>query len=281
MRLNNIVVVSDLHCGCRLGLYPCTGEPPMLDEGGQFKPSKLQRVVWSWWREFWSKWVPMVCHGEPYALVVNGDALDGVHHNAVTQVSQNLEDQRSIAEAVLKPVVTACLKAGGRYFHLRGTEAHVGPSGQHEESLARSLGADRDGQGRAARYELWLELGNGLIHFTHHIGTTGSMHYESTAVNKELAEAYAEAGRWRRRPPDVIVRSHRHRAFEVRVPTKLGYGISLVTPGWQLRTPFTYRIAGARQAQPQLGGTVIRQGDRELYTRSRVWELDRPNPEKL
>jgi PTS system nitrogen regulatory IIA component len=43
----------------------------------------------------------------------------------------------------------------------------------------------------------------------------------------ELAEAYTEAGRWRNRPPDVIVRGHRHRHIEIRVPTALGYGIAI------------------------------------------------------
>jgi hypothetical protein len=124
-------------------------------------------------------------------------------------------------------------------------------------------------------YELWVRVGKGLIHCLHHIGTTGSTHYESTAILKELAESYTEAGRWRNQPPDVVVRSHRHRHIEVRIPTSLGYGIAFCTAGWQLNTPFAYRIPGARITTPQIGGSLIRQGDSDLYTRHRIWSVDR------
>lgn len=268
--LRNLVVVSDLHCGCRLGLH--SDDPTPLDDGGTYHPSSLQRTVWEWWTEFWDDWVPEACHGEPYAVLVVGDTLDGVHHKSTSQISQNLADQAEIAYRILAPVVERC---GKRIYMIRGTEAHVGPSGVEEDRLARRLGAVPDQDGRYARWETWIELGEGLIHATHHIGTTGSQAYESTAVMRELAEAYAEAGRWRQRPPDVLVRGHRHRHIEIRVPTSLGYGIAFTSPAWQLKTPFTYRIPGARQSLPQIGGSVIRQGDTDLYTRHWVRSPER------
>lgn len=275
-RINNLVVVSDLHCGCRLGLHPFT--PSHLDDGGTYTPSRLQRVVFDWWCEFWCEWVPRACHNEPYAVLVNGDTLDGVHHRSTSQISHNLEDQAEIAYNLLAPIAEAC---EGRFYMVRGTEAHVGSSGVEEERLAKRLGAVRDEDRRCARWEAWIELGNGLIHATHHIGTTGSQAYESTAVMKELAEAYAEAGRWRNRPPDVVVRSHRHRHIEIRVPTSLGYGIAFTTPAWQLKTPYTFRIPGARQSMPQIGGSVIRQGDTDLYTRHWVQSPERTKAVRL
>lgn len=272
--VNNLVVVSDLHCGCRLGL--CHPGPVKLDDGGTYTPSELQNKVWGWWEEFWGEWLPEACHNEPYAVVINGDAVDGVHHGSTTQVSQNLGDQARIAKAVLRPVRDAC---DGRLYMIRGTEAHVGKSGVDEERLAEELEAIPDEQGRHARYELWAKVGLGLVHLMHHIGTTGTSHYESTAVLKELAESYSEAGRWRQDPPDVVVRSHRHRHVEIRVPTHLGYGISFCTAGWQLKTPFAYKIPGGRITTPQIGGSLIRQGDADLYTRHRIWGVARPAAE--
>lgn len=260
--VHNLVVVSDLHCGCRLGLCPPGGA--RLDGGGHYRPSSIQRAVWSWWREFWNRWVPKACHREPYAVLVLGDTLDGVHHGSTSQISHNLADQADIAYRILAPVGKAC---GGRLYMLRGTEAHVGPSGAEEERLAERLMAVPDQDGRHARWEVWIRLGKGLVHATHHIGTTGSQAYESTAVMRELAEAYTEAGRWRHRPPDVLIRGHRHRHIEVRVPTSLGYGIAFTAPAWQLKTPYCFRVAGARQSMPQIGGSVVRQGDSDLYTR--------------
>lgn len=270
----NIIVVSDTHCGCRLGLCPPEGVP--LDDGGTYQPSRLQRKVWSIWEAFWGEWVPRVTKKEPWDLVMNGDALDGVHHNSTTQISHNLKDQHGIAEASLKPAVSACLRSGGRYYHVRGTEAHVGKSAVEEERLAKELKAVPNEEGQHARWELWTRVGGHLCHFQHHIGTTSSMAYESTAVHKEWQEMQAHCSEAGIEPPQVIVRSHRHRHFETRKSFRDGYGISTVTPAWQLKTPYTYKIAGARLSQPQFGGILIRAGDEELHTRFFVKRLERP-----
>jgi len=268
--INNLVVISDIHAGCKLALCPKGGV--QLDEGGIYMPSKPQQKLWVMWEYFWDKWVPMVTRGEPYAVVCNGDAVDGVHHNSVTQITHNLTDQGKIAYEILKPVVDKC---GGRYYHIRGTEAHVGSSGMQEEALAAKLGAIPDEQGNFARWELWVEVGKGLVHLTHHIGTCGSMAYETSAVQKELEQSFVEAARWGARPPDVIVRSHRHRNVETRIRAKNGFATACVTAGWQLRTPFVYRLAGGRTSQPQIGGTVVRYGDEDMYTRHQVWDIER------
>lgn len=266
------VIISDTHIGCQLGLCP---PEVRLDSGGSYRHSPLQAKVWSMWEEFWGDVVPMWTRGEPYYLIHNGDCVDGSHHRATTQFTQNIEDQRRIAVDVLMPHV----ERAHSYYHIRGTEAHVGQSGADEEAVAKDLGAVPDKYGNAARWELYKRIGGALVHFTHHIGTTSSTAYESSAPMRELAEAFVEAGRWGNEPPQVIVRSHRHRNIEIRVPTKDGYGIACVTPAWQLKTPFVFRL-GSRQSQPQIGGIFIRWGDEDgIYTRSRVWGIERPEVE--
>jgi hypothetical protein len=276
--ISNLIVVSDTHCGCKVGL--CSGVPK-LDDGGQYIPSELQIDIMKRWAEFWDEWVPQATKGEPFAVVMNGDAIDGIHHRAVTQISQNLTDQGRIAYECLSPVVKVC---EGRYYHIRGTEAHVGPSGQEEERLAKELGAIPDKDGRYARWELWLELGGsdgGLVHLSHHIGTAGSLAYETSAVHKELEQAFVEAARWGNRPPDCIVRSHRHRNVETRIQTGRGFATACTTAGWQAKTPFVYKIAGGRQTLPQVGGTLVRWDGEDIYTRHRLWNLRRPETERL
>ncbi|MHC4621595.1 MAG: hypothetical protein ACYTEQ_27960 [Planctomycetota bacterium] len=271
---NNLVVISDTHCGCKLGLCPPDGVD--LDEGGHYSPSKLQKAVWAWWDEFWNEWVPMATKKQDYAVVMNGDCLDGVHHNAVTQITNNMTDQRELAIKVLAPIINS--KKCVAYYHIRGTEAHVGKSGQEEEQVAKSLGAVPDAEGRHARWELWCKVGGALAHFTHHIGTTSSAAYESTAVTRELINAYTEAGQWKDQPPDFVVRSHRHRHIEVRVPNRGGEGIAFVTAGWQLKTPFVYRT-GYKSSPPVCGGSIIRKGYENVYSRSKTWSLERPKVE--
>lgn len=276
----NLVVVSDTHCGCRLGL--CPPEPVHLDGGGTYSASDFQRKMWLLWREFWDDWVPEVTRGEPYDVVHNGDAIDGSHHNSTTQISHNIEDQIRIAERVIRPEAERCRASGGIYYHIRGTEAHVGQSGEYEERLARNLGAAPNNQGQYARFDLWKRVGKStkrvhapLVHLLHHIGTTSSAAHESSAVNAELTAEYVEAARWQREPPDFVVRSHRHRSIAVDLNSAKGYAAAIVTPAWQGKTPYVWKVPGARISEPQLGGVLIRQGDEEFYYRRWVKSFDR------
>lgn len=276
--VRTLIVVSDTHCGCRVGL--CPPEPQRLDGGGHYIPSDFQKQLWTWWMEFWDEWVPEVTRGEPYDLVHNGDAIDGVHHRSTTQISHNIEDQVRIAEAALQREVDRCRQSGGTYYHIRGTEAHVGQSGEYEERLARTLGAKPNSERQHARFDLWKRVGdNTLVHLLHHIGTTGSAAHEASAVNAELTAMYVEAARWRKEPPDFIVRSHRHRSIAVDLNSGKGNAAAIVTPAWQGKTPFTFKIPGARISEPQIGGIVIREGDEEHYYRRWVRSFDRSKEE--
>ncbi len=268
--VNNIVVISDLHCGCRMGL--CPPEGMALDDGGPVMPSKFQRKLWSLWEQLWGEHVPKATHGEPFAVVVNGDAVDGVHHGSTTQMSHNLEDQSTMAEAILRPVVDAC---EGKFYVVRGTEAHVGKSAAEEERLAKRLGAKPNAEGQRATWDLWTTCGDGLVHFLHHVGTTSSSAHEASAVNAELTAEYVEAARWNQRPPNIIIRSHRHSYIHVQFATDYGIGLAAVTPGWQGKTPFAWKIARARLAPPQFGALVVRHGDRRLFVDPIVWITDR------
>lgn len=274
--VKNLVVVSDTHCGCKLGLYPA--ELIRMDDGGFYKPSEFQEQMWALWRSFWDEWVPQVTRGEPYNIVHNGDVIDGVHHNSTTQVSHNIKDQRRIAVAAMKPEVEKCQAMGGTYYHIRGTAAHVGQSSIWEDEVAEELGAKPNGVNQFARFDLWKRVGGEggpLVHLLHHIGTTSSAAHESSAVNAEMTAEYVEAARWNREPPDYIVRSHRHRSIAVDLNSAKGYAAAIVTPAWQGKTPYVWKVPGARISEPQFGGIVIRRGDEEHFYRRKVWSIDR------
>lgn len=274
MSINNLVVVSDLHCGCRVGLCP---PRVRLDGGGCYESGVTQRQLWIWWDLFWNEWVPRVTRGEEYAILINGDALDGKHHNSKSQISDNFADQENIAAEVISPLMDKCK---GRLYMVRGTEAHVGASAENEERLGRRVGAvERDGT--FTQYEYWLRVGQGLVHATHHIGTTGRAAYETSALMAEITEMCVESAKWQEAPPDVLVRSHRHRHIKVSIPTINTYGIVFTTPGWQGKTPFVHKIPGGRVTKPQFGGAVIRQGDEELYTRHCTFTPKQRKPEVI
>jgi len=270
--ISNLVVISDLHCGCQLALCP-----PRVRKrhGGGYTYSKFQKPIWECWKFFWNKWVPRATKGEPYVILLNGDAMDGRHHNSTNQITQDKSDQANIAYSILAPRVDKAQY----FYYVSGTTVHAGEAGEDEEKLAERLGAIPDESGNYSRYEMYIKVKDALVHATHHIGTTGSMAYEATALTKEFTEFCSESARWGRDIPDVVVRSHRHRHIEVRVPTKNDYGIIFTSSGWQLKTPFLYRLPGGRTATPMIGGSLIRQGDEEHFTRHKTWETNRPRTE--
>jgi hypothetical protein len=272
MPINNVIVISDTHFGCQLAVC----KKMRLDAAGHYTPSRLQKVLLTWWGKFWNDWVPKATRGEDFILVHNGDIIDGIHHKATTQISHNINDQKNLALEMLEPIVALSSCKG--YYQIRGTEAHAGQTQEFEENIAKQLGAIPNENGQYSRYDLWLKFGRGklLTHFSHHIGTTSSASYESTAVYKELIEAYVEAGRWRLEPPDCVIRSHRHRFSKIEISSSNDNAISVVTPAWQLKTPFVWKLGMGRSSTPQIGGILIRSGSEvNIYCRQKVWTVDR------
>lgn len=264
-----IVVIADTHCNSTIGL--CRPEGHRLDDGGTYLPSRFQRKLWALFEELRGEWIPRVTKGEPWDLVINGDAIDGDHHKTPTIISRNMQDQFRVARETLGGIVGECKASGGSYCHVRGTEAHVGPSAQEEERLAEALGAVPDGSGNFSRWRLTRKLGDHVVTFRHHIGGGASGGYEATALSKTQHAQFAEAGRWGRDVAQVDVRSHRHRFGEWKKHGKYGYVITVVTPCWQGLTPFSHRMSDP--TEPEFGAIIVRVGDEEIYTRSKVYSI--------
>lgn len=72
---------------------------------------------------------------------------------------------------------------------------------------------------------------------------------------RELVAAMVEAGQWGQRMPDVIIRSHRHRYIGLDIPSRIGNIKAVITPGFQLRTPFIEKVD--RMRLPHIGGIII------------------------
>ncbi len=281
MSITNLVCISDTHIGDGLALFP-GNKPFVLDTGMVLTPSKMQLRLWEMWKDFWG-WVAVATRGEPYIIYHGGDLVEGTPHNTKHQATPNYADQQKMAEKIMAPILRNSRCIG--YYQVRGTSAHVGESAENEERIAKALGAIPDSGGRYSRDELWLEMsrrGNKhkyLIHGMHHVGTASSMAYESSALMRELAEEYVEAAKWNKHAPDVVIRSHRHRYLKIEIPKKGGNGIVFTTPAWQLKTPYAFKVQGARITTPQIGGVIVRCDLEDIYTMKRVWSIDRPTQE--
>jgi hypothetical protein len=261
-----VIVVSDLHCGSSLGL---TAEQRMpMAEGGGYDPSRFQLDVAKAWKDFFKVHVPKVTRGaKKRVLCVNGDIIDGAHHNTVALATNNLQIQETWAISLLKEAA----KGFDEVYCTLGTEAHTQPGGQSDERIAVAIGAVKNDDGMSASWQQWLDVDGIVINIAHHIGTTSSAAYESSAVMREMVAALVEAGQWEQRLPDVIIRSHRHRFIRIAIPSAKGEIQAAVSPGWQLRTPYVERID--RMRLPHIGGLVLLVEDKECLIKAKIYPL--------
>lgn len=252
-RVKNIVVIGDTHVGSSCAILPPNSR---LRDGQTINPSKAQEQLWQWWLEFWG-FVERVTNNEPYILVHNGDQVDGNHHGCTQLIANNVSIQRDIFVELMAPRV----KKAKAFYCTCGTAAHVGQSSADEEACAKLLGAVKDSVGNYVRQDLWIEMGNDLIQFAHHIGTTSSQAYKSSPAMRLMTAMYGAAGEWNFRPPTIMIRSHAHDYVEVKRPNCR----VVVCPAWQLKSDWVWGKDTA--SLPIIGGLVIRQGDEGVHIR--------------
>lgn len=248
-----IVIISDLHVGSSIGL--CSEKGMTLDDGGIYKPSKIQAGIYKCFQRFVE--MAKAVKAETKILVINGDLVDGDHHNTVALASNNIQTQEAAAIGILKPVAAFF----DRVYVVRGTEAHTGPGAASDERIAQAIGAQQTEDGLYSFWQLWLNCDDITLNIAHNIGTASSAAYESSAPMRELVAAIVEAGQWHTALPDVVIRSHRHRYIKVAIPSADGEIQIAITPGWQMRTPFVERVN--RFSIPQIGGLLCEIEDKK------------------
>ena len=242
-------VVSDTHCGSTLGLCPPEGVG--LDDGGRYLPSREQIALWEAWIDYWSRVGEAREKRQPLICVINGDAVEGLHHHSAQSVSQNLAaTQHAIAMGAFAPMLA--LKPSAVIF-IRGTEVHVGSSAEHEERLAEDMGAEESRSGTFSHWHFQADSAGVRLDFAHH-GAVGRMPHTRTNPLGSLAMRITNAAAKAREPiPDIAIRSHMHQWGD----TGDNYPVRVIqTPAWQLSTAFVHKVAAG--SLPEIGGLIIR-----------------------
>jgi hypothetical protein len=235
--IKHIIALSDTHVGSTVALWP---EGFVTATGNLLLPNPLQRWFLACWEEMWREWVPRVTKGEAFALVLNGDTVDGIHHRSKQIMTHDLGDQLSAFVQLFGPLVGRAEKV---YFTL-GTECHTQ---QTETYIGRELGAEIDpATGLHAFDVLRLEMWGKLFSFQHHVGTTARKWTAATAPTAALANERLEAIDAGHRPPDYIIRGHRH------VPGVYGDGQhkAIVTGPWQALTRYAHKVVPGAVCKP-------------------------------
>lgn len=245
-----LCVVSDLHCGSRVGLCP----PGIHDaEGGEITLNPLQRWLWKCWTHATQEWLPAVTGGQPYECVVNGDLIEGIHHGGKQVIGEDIGLHIDAAKGSLEKL------SPSRWHVVIGTECHTANA---EYGVGKALKASVDAAtGKHAHSHLRLEFAGKLVSATHHCSATSRVWLESGEFSRAMNNERLQCLRSGWRAPDVVIRGHRHVS---------GYytdhvSAMLITGAWQAATRHLHKAVPTAIPMPTMSVLDFRHvGDGDL-----------------
>jgi len=225
-----VAIPADIHSGSTVAL--CPPRHPLPD-GGQVSLSKYQWWLDDCWNDAWDKVEAMK---EEYQAtlytVFNGDAVEGDHDNSAQIHTKDIDYQISMAvESLTRP-----REMSDEFFMTSGTPRHVGTS---EETVARELNANMCGD-RHLFHMLRLLTETDVLFNIAHKGNMGRLpHTFPNALNTLVVKTLHQRAKRKKRPPDVIVRSHVHRYATSGDNYKTQ---AFTTPGWKLVDEYIHNL---------------------------------------
>jgi hypothetical protein len=220
-----LLVVSDLHCGSEVGLMP----PDTTVRTGNkisFGGNVHQEWLWACWTDLQAQFA-RIRGKDKYALLLNGDLTEGIHHKSIESLTQSIEDHANMA---IEAVGGLAAKAQKTFVTL-GTEVHTGLI---EHYIAKKIGAE----GKGAKAKWLFRMAGCLVDATHHIGVTSRAYLEATSLSITMGNARLNSMRCGQEPARIYLRGHRHTGGWF----SDGQGMIGVTGGWQFLTRYGRKV---------------------------------------
>lgn len=235
-RAELVLVLSDLHVGSTCAVLPAGFKTA---EGNPIGQNALQEFLWAAWLDM-VRWVERETEGSNFALVLNGDLIDGDHHGTKQIWSKDTADQVDACAMLLEPLTYRAAKI----YVVRGTESHTNNT---EGSIARRLNAEINPTTQQPVFDrLHLTVAGCRCAFSHHVGTSTRSWTAATQMASILAEETIQAANNGERPRQVVCRAHRHRYGTY----SNGRGTVVISPPWQLLTRFGHKVVPEARTQP-------------------------------
>jgi len=223
LKIDGVVVVSDLHCGSSVALWPdkhksSTGNTIGLGD------NLHQQWLWSCWQDAIAK-VKAHFKGRNFAVICNGDLIEGIHHGTTEVVVAKNADHASAAIECLAPLISGATES---YF-VAGTECHVG---DWEQKICADL------RGKWCGDKGLIEINGTLIDVSHHCPTSSRAYLEAGGMSISMGNARLNYARVGHRLPKVFLRAHRHTGGYY----SDGNAAYVITPAWQLLTRYGFKV---------------------------------------
>jgi hypothetical protein len=235
-RIKLLVVLSDIHAGSTKALLP----PGFVTlEGQDVGQNVFQRFLWECWLKA-TRFIDETVGVDEWALILNGDLLEGVHHGTKEIISPEVADHRRAAMEILRPLA----KRATKVFVVRGTECHVN---NHEVGIGEELGAVKNPEtGLHAFDRLTIDVNGVRCVFRHHIPTTVRRSLSATQLSVQLAEEQLEAVNNGEPIPRVVGCAHRHKPDYYEGDN----GLCFVSPPWQVLTRHGHKVVSPARCKP-------------------------------
>ena len=245
MSVHLVAACGDIHAGSTTALCPPEGFE--LDDGGVQLPNKLQRWLWERWEAAWAEYGRVVDDLRPdsQTLILNGDLVDGIHHQS-PQVAPLVGQHFRAAHELLKRGPLA-YKPDAVHV-VRGTESHVGRAGELEEGLARALQkqegvpiVEDPDTGQATSYWRRLEIDGVRLDLRHH-GRMGQRAHTRGPYSRWYAQDIELEHYLDGEPaPHLALRSHLHKYMDSGLSHRWTTRV-VSLPCWQMMTAYAHRI---------------------------------------
>lgn len=247
MKDSLFVAFGDQHVGSLTGLMPVNGVP--LPNKAVLPPSPLQKEVAEHWDGFWRR---RKKESNNIIAVNMADTIDGDHHDTV-EIWAKPSDHVETAIEINKKV-RAIAK---RMYGVRGTSVHVGDEGDADDVVGRYVGYDKV-DGNYTNYHLRLNVSGLIFDICHEGPNVGSRAWNRENQLRLYAKSIVMTEMLNgRKPPDVILRAHVHKKAHVSVEVEGHVCEAFITPSWQLKTEYAYKVANAEHIS-DIGGLVLR-----------------------
>ena len=249
-----VAVLSDMQVGSTVALCPPAWN---LYDGNTVHASPAQMIIHRQWIRSAKVIKDALTEGrvrKRLVLILNGEPIDGVHHESTQLITRIKQEQIAMAISLLDEwvkIVGYEPKRKDCIYLVRGTCAHE--SGNAINEIGRDMDgvvairkdtSDKIKDGRYYFEKLRRTVNGKLFHISHHGFTRGSRAWTSSnSISYSLKSMYFNGLDYGYDIPDYVIRSHNHvytnAYYHGRQKTMHG----CITPCWQLKTHFGNRVA--------------------------------------
>lgn len=267
-----IAVYNDIHSGSPVAPFPMR-QWQFAD--GNYTPTILQKTLYGQLREA-SLRIGEMRRGKRLIVVKLGDMVEGLHHNSKQVSSTRRAEHEKISLDLMDRIDewTGFGEDGDLEYFVAGTESHVEES---EERIAKDreaqafIPSDIEG-GRDGVYVfpvLNIAINGVDCFFAHHGPATGEAANKGNGLRNRVKNMYYEYLENGKKMPRLIVFADKHRKHYERF-WRNGQTIdAIISPAWQVKTEFVYRIRP--EALANVGCTVL-----EIKANGEILGLDNP-----